>query len=58
MTVSACLAGGIGGFSFVDLDTPLFMKDVPTEGGFRQEGPLLDVTGIPSGHGVSVRKVG
>jgi L-alanine-DL-glutamate epimerase-like enolase superfamily enzyme len=56
MTVSACLAGGIGGFSFVDLDTPLFMKDVPTEGGFRQEGPLLDVTGIPSGHGVSVRR--
>jgi L-alanine-DL-glutamate epimerase-like enolase superfamily enzyme len=56
MTVSACLAGGIGGFSFVDLDTPLFMKNVPTEGGFRQEGPLLDVTGIAAGHGVTVKK--
>jgi L-alanine-DL-glutamate epimerase-like enolase superfamily enzyme len=55
MTVSACLAGGIGGFSFVDLDTPLFMKDVPTEGGFRQQGPLLDVTGITAGHGITVR---
>jgi L-alanine-DL-glutamate epimerase-like enolase superfamily enzyme len=54
MSVSACLAGGIGGFSFVDLDTPLFMKNVETEGGFGQDGPRLDVSGIEAGHGVTV----
>ena len=54
MTVSACLAAGHGGFSFVDLDTPLFMKDAKTRGGFLQEGPLLRVSDIREGHGVEV----
>lgn len=54
MSVSACLAAGQGGFRFVDLDTPLFMKDLPTEGGYRQEGPVLDVSHIERGHGVSI----
>jgi L-alanine-DL-glutamate epimerase-like enolase superfamily enzyme len=54
MTVSACLAAGNGGFDFVDLDTPLFMKDVPTRGGFRQIGPHIDLTHIDAGHGVEV----
>lgn len=54
MSVSACLSAGQGGFRFVDLDTPLFMKYLPTQGGYRQEGPLLDVSHIDRGHGVSV----
>lgn len=54
MSVSACLAAGQGGFSFVDLDTPLFMKDVPTRGGYVQDGARITVSGIASGHGVSV----
>ncbi len=54
MTVSACLAAGSGGFAFVDLDTPLFMKDVPTRGGWEQSGPRLDVSRIVLGHGVEV----
>lgn len=54
MSVSACLAAGQGGFRFVDLDTPLFMKNPPTEGGYRQEGPILDVSHIDRGHGVSI----
>ncbi|HEX4338010.1 MAG TPA: dipeptide epimerase [Polyangiaceae bacterium] len=56
MTVSACLAAGHGGFDFVDLDTPLFMKNVPTSGGFRQIGPTLDVSPIEAGHGVTVTR--
>jgi L-alanine-DL-glutamate epimerase-like enolase superfamily enzyme len=58
MTVSACLAAGHGGFEFVDLDTPLFMKDVPTSGGFRQIGPHIDVSQIERGHGVTVTRRG
>lgn len=52
MSVSACLAAGAGGFSFVDLDTPLFLAEEPFEGGFVQAGPRLEVSEIAAGHGV------
>jgi L-Ala-D/L-Glu epimerase len=52
MSASACLAAGIGGFDFVDLDTPLFMRERPLTGGFLQSGPRLDLTSIHLGHGV------
>ncbi|MFZ5890067.1 MAG: dipeptide epimerase [Myxococcota bacterium] len=54
MTTSACLAAGIGGFRFVDLDTPLFMAARPLAGGFVQSGPRLQVDHINLGHGVRV----
>ena len=44
MTFSACIAGGLGGFEELDLDTPLFMKDDRLAGGFAQVGPSLDLT--------------
>jgi L-Ala-D/L-Glu epimerase len=53
MTVSACIAGGIGGFEELDLDTPLFMKDERLEGGFVQQGPQLFLAPSLRGHGVS-----
>lgn len=56
MTASACLAAGRGGFSFVDLDTPLFMREIPLEGGFAQEGPRLRLDGIEHGHGLGIRQ--
>ena len=52
MTVSACLAAGQGGFSFVDLDTPWFMKDSPLSGGWLESGAALRVDHLTSGHGV------
>ncbi|HEX2873466.1 MAG TPA: enolase C-terminal domain-like protein [Polyangiaceae bacterium] len=55
MTFSACIAGGFGGFEELDLDTPLFMKDDRLEGGFAQQGPRLDVSGLGLGHGVTRR---
>ena len=30
MGTSACLAAGLGGFAFIDLDTPLFLAETPT----------------------------
>lgn len=54
MTASACLAAGVGGVRFVDLDTPLFMGPRPLRGGFRQSGPELDLTHVTAGHGVEV----
>jgi L-alanine-DL-glutamate epimerase-like enolase superfamily enzyme len=52
MSVSACLAAGLGGFSYVDLDTPLFMRNEPFEGGFAAIGAERRVDGIRVGHGV------
>lgn len=55
MTMSAHFAAGLGGFRFVDLDTPMFMAENPFDGGFRQTGALLDLGHIEAGHGVSPR---
>jgi L-alanine-DL-glutamate epimerase-like enolase superfamily enzyme len=55
MTVSACLAGGVGGFVELDLDTPLFMKDDRLQGGFVQQGAALGLSHIGAGHGVTRR---
>jgi L-alanine-DL-glutamate epimerase-like enolase superfamily enzyme len=52
MTTSACLAGGLGGFSFVDLDTPLFLAKDPFLGGFDTDWPHLKLAAIERGHGV------
>lgn len=52
MTVSACLAAGHGGFDFVDLDTPWFMKNAPLVGGWVEEGATLSVGHLSLGHGV------
>lgn len=52
MSASACFAAGLGGFAFVDLDTPMFLKSNPFSGGYAQRGATLDLTGIERGHGV------
>jgi L-alanine-DL-glutamate epimerase-like enolase superfamily enzyme len=57
MSASACLAGGLGGFAHVDLDTPFFLANDPFEGGYRTAAPrlaLLDLAVIREGHGVSL----
>jgi L-alanine-DL-glutamate epimerase-like enolase superfamily enzyme len=55
MTMSAHFAAGLGGFEFVDLDTPMFMATNPFSGGFQQSGARLDLGGIAAGHGVTPR---
>jgi hypothetical protein len=52
MSASACFAAGLGGFEFVDLDTPLFLLDSPLRGGFELRGDVVDVSVIGAGHGV------
>lgn len=55
MTVSACLAAGQGGFTFVDLDTPLFLAENPFSGGMVYRGSIIDLTSIDAGHGATPR---
>jgi L-alanine-DL-glutamate epimerase-like enolase superfamily enzyme len=54
MTFSAHFAAGLSGFSFVDLDTPMFIAAHPFSGGFRQEGSRLTLCHIAEGHGVGL----
>jgi L-alanine-DL-glutamate epimerase-like enolase superfamily enzyme len=56
MSLSACLAAGLGGFAYVDLDTPLFLADDPFEGGYAQRGERLDLSPIEAGHGAAPRR--
>ena len=56
MTVSACFAAGQGGFTYADLDTPLFLAENPFEGGFTLDGGRLSVAGAARGHGVVPKK--
>ncbi len=56
MSMSACFAAGIGGFSFVDLDTPLFLAEEPFEGGYLRSGESMDLEPITAGHGVSPKR--
>jgi L-alanine-DL-glutamate epimerase-like enolase superfamily enzyme len=55
MGTSACIAAGIGGFAFIDLDTPLFLAEDPFVGGYAQEGAHLDLRPIALGHGLTPR---
>lgn len=52
MGTSACIAAGLGGFSFIDLDTPLFLVEDPFTGGYVQNGERLDLAPITQGHGL------
>lgn len=55
MGMSAAFAAGLGGFRFVDLDTPLFFSDDPFEGGYAMQGPVLTLAQSAFGHGVRPR---
>lgn len=52
MSASASLAAGLGGFAYVDLDTPPLITEHPFSGGYRQHADRLDLREITSGHGV------
>jgi L-alanine-DL-glutamate epimerase-like enolase superfamily enzyme len=52
MSMSACFAAGLGGFAFVDLDTPLFLAEEPFSGGYALLGERMDLEPITRGHGV------
>jgi L-Ala-D/L-Glu epimerase len=57
MSTSACFAAGLGGFSYVDLDTPLFMAENPFEGGMIYQGGRIELGQIQAGHGVTPKQL-
>lgn len=54
VSASAHLAAGLGGFSYADLDTHLFMAHQPFRGEVVQAGERLSVARVTAGHGISL----
>lgn len=55
MGTSASIAAGLGGFAYVDLDTPLFLAEDPFDGGYVQHDERIDLRPVRLGHGLSPR---
>jgi L-Ala-D/L-Glu epimerase len=55
MSFSAQLAAGKGIFKFIDLDTPMFIKEHPFAGGFSQVRGILSIDPEEPGHGVRLK---
>jgi L-Ala-D/L-Glu epimerase len=51
-SAAAHLAAGLGGFSFIDLDTPMLLTEEPFTGGYEQRGGIYDVSSVKSGLGI------
>lgn len=52
---SAHIVAGLGGFSFIDLDTPMLLAEDPFTGGFEQHGAVYDLSQVKSGLGIERR---
>ncbi|GAC1447178.1 MAG: dipeptide epimerase [Ktedonobacteraceae bacterium] len=52
ISAAAHFAAGIGGFSFVDLDTPMLLTEDPFIGGYEQKGGVYDLSEIERGLGI------
>ncbi|MFQ5856628.1 MAG: dipeptide epimerase, partial [Anaerolineae bacterium] len=52
MSCSAHVAAGLGGFRYVDLDTPMLLAADPFEGGYSQEGAIYRLDHVQAGIGV------
>ena len=54
MSFSAHLARGLGGVRWIDLDTPLFIREHPFVGGIEFDGESVTLDEQRSGHGVDL----
>lgn len=55
---SASLIAGIGGFRYVDLDTPMLLASDPFVGGYTQEGMVYHLDANAVGMGVALAEIG
>lgn len=49
---SAHFVAGLGGFRYIDLDTPMLLASDPFTGGFEQRAGVYDLSGVTGGLGV------
>lgn len=53
---SAHFIAGLGGFAYIDLDTPMLLANDPFEGGYEQTGMVYSLAGVRAGLGVIQRE--
>ncbi len=51
-SAAAHFVAGLGGFRYIDLDTPMLLADDPFTGGYEQRGGVYDVSNVKSGLGI------
>ena len=51
-SAAAHFVAGLGGFRYIDLDTPMLLADDPFTGGYEQRGGVYDVSRVKSGLGI------
>lgn len=54
---SASLVAGIGGFRYIDLDTPMLLSSDPFEGGYTQRDMVYSLDPVAPGMGVSLAEL-
>ena len=52
ISAAAHFVAGLGGFRFIDLDTPMLLADDPFVGGFEQRGAVYDLSSAERGLGI------
>jgi L-alanine-DL-glutamate epimerase-like enolase superfamily enzyme len=57
VAASAHFIAGLGGFAYVDLDTPMLLAEDPFEGGYEQTGMVYSLAGVGAGLGVAQREM-
>src|SRR5215472_3545470 len=55
-SAAAHFVAGLGGFRYIDLDTPMLLAEDPFTGGYEQRGGIYDLTGVERGLGVERRE--
>ncbi len=53
ISAAAHFVAGLGGFRFIDLDTPMLLAADPFTGGYEQRGAVYDLAGVDRGLGIS-----
>lgn len=51
-SASAHFVAGLGGFRYIDLDTPMLLSEDPFTGGYEQRAGVYDLSGVESGLGI------
>lgn len=52
ISAAAHFTAGLGGFRYIDLDTPMLLAEDPFTGGYEQKGGIYDLAGIEAGLGI------
>ncbi len=54
-SAAAHFVAGLGGFRYIDLDTPMLLAEDPFTGGYEQRGGVYDLSQVKSGSGIERR---